>query len=162
GMGPFGLARRLGIDREEAKAFIEGYFRRFPDVKRYQEDTIERVRHDEYVTTLLGRRRYLPEIRSKNYNVRSFAERAAINSPIQGTAADLLKIAMIRVHRRIAEEGLPARMLLTVHDELVFEVERAESDALADLVREEMEGAIDLEVPVVVEIGTGATWFEAK
>ncbi len=162
GMGPFGLARRLGIEQKEAKAFIEGYFQRFPDVKRYQEDTIERVRQDGYVTTLLGRRRYLPEIQSKNYNVRSFAERAAINSPIQGTAADLLKIAMIRVHRRIADEALAARMLLTVHDELVFEVEAGSSDALAELVREEMEGAIELDVPVAVEIGTGSTWYDAK
>ncbi|MBW3661343.1 MAG: DNA polymerase I, partial [Gemmatimonadetes bacterium] len=162
GMGPFGLARRLGIEQSEARAFIDGYFRRFPDVKRYQEDTIERVRQEGYVTTLLGRRRYLPEIHSKNWNVRSFAERAAINSPIQGTAADLLKIAMIRVHRRMAEEALPARMLLTVHDELVFEVEEESTGSLAELVREEMEAAIDLDVPVVVEIGTGTTWYDAK
>ncbi|HYO45573.1 MAG TPA: DNA polymerase I [Gemmatimonadota bacterium] len=162
GMGVFGLARRLGITREEAKAFIEGYFRRFADVKRYQEDVIERVKQDGYVSTLLGRRRYLPEIRSRNFNVRSFAERAAINSPIQGTAADLLKIAMIRVRDRIAREGLPARMLLTVHDELVFEVERSAADALGRAVRAEMEGAIELDVPVEVGVGTGDTWFDAK
>ncbi len=162
GMGAFGLARRLGIPQAEAKAFIEGYFARFPDVKRFQEDTIERVRQDGFVTTMLGRRRYLPEIRSKNWNVRSFAERAAINSPIQGTAADLIKIAMIRIHRRIAAEGLPARMLLTVHDELVFEVEDGSIAAVGDLVREEMEAAIELDVPVVVEVGAGSTWYDAK
>lgn len=162
GMGVFGLARRLGITREEAKAFIDGYFRRFADVKRYQEDVIERVKQDGYVTTLLGRRRYLPEIRSRNFNVRSFAERAAINSPIQGTAADLLKIAMIRVRDRIVREKLPARMLLTVHDELVFEVERSAADQLGRAVRSEMEGAIELDVPVDVGVGTGDTWFDAK
>jgi DNA polymerase-1 len=162
GMGVFGLARRLGISREEAKAFIDGYFARFADVKRYQEDVIERVKQDGYVTTMLGRRRYLPEIRSRNFNVRAFAERAAINSPIQGTAADLLKIAMIRVHDRIAEEKLPARMLLTVHDELVFEVGREAADVLGRAVRAEMEGAIELDVPVEVGVGTGDTWFDAK
>jgi DNA polymerase-1 len=162
GMGVFGLARRLGITREEAKAFIDGYFRRFADVKRYQEDVIERVKQDGYVTTMLGRRRYLPEIRSRNFNVRAFAERAAINSPIQGTAADLLKIAMIRVRDRIAREKLPARMLLTVHDELVFEVERSAAGDLGKAVRAEMEGAIELDVPVEVGVGTGDTWFDAK
>jgi DNA polymerase-1 len=162
GMGVFGLARRLGISREEAKAFIEGYFARFADVKRYQEDVIERVKQDGYVTTMLGRRRYLPEIRSKNFNVRAFAERAAINSPIQGTAADLLKIGMIRVRDRIAKEKLPARMLLTVHDELVFEVERSAAGQLGRAVRAEMEDAIHLDVPVEVGVGTGDTWFEAK
>jgi DNA polymerase-1 len=162
GMGAFGLARRLGIGRDEARAFIEGYFQRFPDVKRYQEDTIARVKDDGYVTTMLGRRRYLPEIRSKNFNVRSFAERAAINSPIQGTAADLLKIAMIRIHRRLTGSKIPARMLLTVHDELVFEVEWTEADRLAAMVKEEMEGAIALDVPVEVGIGTGPTWYDAK
>jgi DNA polymerase-1 len=114
------------------------------------------------VTTLLGRRRYLPEIRSRNFNVRSFAERAAINSPIQGTAADLLKIAMIRVRDRIARDRIPARMLLTVHDELVFEVERSAADELGRAVRAEMEGAIELDVPVEVGVGTGDTWFDAK
>jgi DNA polymerase-1 len=162
GMGAFGLARRLGISREEAKAFIDGYFKRFADVKRFQEDVIERVKQDGYVTTLLGRRRYLPEIRSRNFNVRSFAERAAINSPIQGTAADLLKIAMIRVRDRIARDRIPARMLLTVHDELVFEVERSAADELGRAVRAEMEGAIELDVPVEVGVGTGDTWFDAK
>jgi DNA polymerase-1 len=162
GMGVFGLARRLGITREEAKAFIDGYFARFADVRRYQEDTIEKVKQDGYVTTLLGRRRYLPEIRSRNFNVRSFAERAAINSPIQGTAADLLKIAMIKVRDRIARDALPARMLLTVHDELVFEVERSAADDLGRAVRAEMAGAIELDVPVEVGVGTGDTWYDAK
>jgi DNA polymerase-1 len=162
GMGAFGLARRLGIPRSEAKAFIDGYFARFPDVKVFQGETIARAREQGFVTTLFGRRRYLPEIQSKNFNIRSFAERVAINSPIQGTAADVLKIAMIRIHQRLNREALPARMLLTVHDELVFEVEQNASDALESLVREEMEGAIDLDVPVVVETGAGATWYDAK
>jgi DNA polymerase-1 len=162
GMGPFGLARRLGIPRDEARKFIEGYFERFQGVRRYQEDSIRQVKSLGYVTTLLGRRRYLPEIQSKNFNVRAFAERAAINSPIQGTAADLLKLAMIRIHRRLAEDGVPARLLLTVHDELVFEVEEPAAEELGRLVKAEMEGAIELVVPVVVEIGVGPTWYEAK
>lgn len=162
GMGVFGLASRLGISRDEAKDFIDGYFERFPDVKRFQEETIESARELGYVTTLLGRRRYLPEIQSRNFNTRSFAERAAINSPIQGTAADLIKIAMIRIHDRLTETKLPAHMLLTVHDELVFEVDESATEALAEAVRVEMEGAIDLSVPVVVEIGVGPTWYDAK
>jgi DNA polymerase-1 len=162
GMGAFGLARRLGISREEARHFIEGYFARFPGVRRFQEGAIAQARELGYVTTMLGRRRYLPEIRSKNFNVRAFAERAAINSPIQGTAADLLKIAMIRIHRRLGENGLPARLLLTVHDELVFEVEEGRAEELGKLVRSEMESAIVLDVPVVVDVGVGATWYEAK
>ncbi len=162
GMGPFGLARRLGIPRDEARKFIDGYFERFPGVKRFQEETIAQAREQGYVTTLLGRRRYLPEIHSRNFNIRAFAERAAINSPIQGTAADLLKIAMIRIHARLGESGLPARLLLTVHDELVFEVEEGAAEELGDMVRKEMEGAIALDVPVVVDIGVGPNWFEAK
>ena len=162
GMGAFGLARRLGIPREEAEAFIKGYFERFQAVKRFQEQAVTQAREHGYVTTLLGRRRYLPEIHSKNWNVRSFAERVAINSPIQGTAADLIKVAMIRIHARLAEDGIPARMLLTVHDELVFEVREDAAAELGSLVRREMEGAIELEVPVVVEIGVGKTWYDAK
>lgn len=162
GMGPFGLARRLGIPRDEARRFIDAYFDRFQGVRRYQEGAIRQVKDLGYVTTLLGRRRYLPEIRSKNFNVRAFAERAAINSPIQGTAADLLKLAMIRIHRRLSEDDLPARLLLTVHDELVFEVEERSAEELGRLVKGEMEGAIELDVPVVVDIGVGHTWYEAK
>jgi len=162
GMGAFGLARRLGIPREEARRFIEGYFARFTGVRRFQEEAIQQARDLGYVTTLLGRRRYLPEIRSRNFNVRAFAERVAINSPIQGTAADLLKIAMIRIHQRLRGNGLPARLLLTVHDELVFEVAKEAAAELGDLVRAEMEGAIELDVPVVVGIGVGRTWYEAK
>jgi DNA polymerase-1 len=162
GMGGFGLARRLGIPREEAEAFIKGYFERFQAVKRFQEESVAQARERGYVTTLLGRRRYLPEIHSKNWNVRSFAERVAINSPIQGTAADLIKIAMIRIHARLAGQGIPARMLLTVHDELVFEVREDAAAELGALVRREMEGAIELDVPVEVGIGVGKTWYDAK
>ncbi|MFN2383989.1 MAG: DNA polymerase I, partial [Gemmatimonadota bacterium] len=162
GMGAFGLARRLGIPQADAKAFITGYFDRFAGVKRFQDETIEQARREGFVTTLLGRRRYLPEIASRNFNMRAFAERAAINSPIQGTAADLIKIAMIRIHQRLAGEAFAARMVLTVHDELVFEVPADATEALGAMVRAEMEGAIRLDVPVVVDIGTGRTWFEAK
>ena len=162
GMGAFGLARRLGIPREEAEAFIKGYFERFQAVKRFQEEAVAQAREQGYVTTLLGRRRYLPEIHSRNWNIRSFAERVAINSPIQGTAADLIKVAMIRIHARLAGDGIPARMLLTVHDELVFEVREDAAAELGSLVRREMEGAIELDVPVEVGIGVGKTWYDAK
>jgi DNA polymerase-1 len=162
GMGGFGLARRLGIPREEAEAFIKGYFERFQAVKRFQDEAVAQAREKGFVTTLLGRRRYLPEIHSKNWNIRSFAERVAINSPIQGTAADLIKVAMIRVHARLAGDGIPARMLLTVHDELVFEVREDAVAELGSLVRREMEGAIELDVPVEVGIGVGKTWYDAK
>jgi DNA polymerase-1 len=161
GIGPFGLASRLDIPQGEAKGIIETYFERFPRVKEYIAGTIEAARRDGFVSTLLGRRRYFPDINSRNFPVRSNAERQAINMPIQGTAADMIKIAMIRIQARMDAGKLSSRMLLQVHDELVFEVLKAESAQVAEMVRTEMENALPLSVPVVVDVGTGKNWLEA-
>ncbi|HVR30534.1 MAG TPA: DNA polymerase I [Thermoanaerobaculia bacterium] len=162
GMSPFGLAANLGIDQKDAARFIEAYFERLPRVRAYTEETIERARRDGRVETLYGRARWLPDIGARNWNLRENARRMAINARIQGTAADLLKMAMVRVERRLAREGSPAALLLTVHDELVLE---APADAAAEVgswVKEEMEGVERLAVPLVVEVGWGADWYDAK
>jgi DNA polymerase-1 len=162
GIGPFSLAQRLGITNAEAKEFIDRYFERFPGVRRYLDEQIEIARERGYVETLTGRRRYIPEITSKNFNIRSFGERAATNAPIQGTAADLIKIAMIDIDRELRTTDSGARMLLQVHDELLFETPRGEADATLAMLREKMEGAAELRVPLRVETGTGENWLECK
>jgi len=161
GIGPFGLAARLDISQTEAKEIISTYVARFPKVQQYISDTIAGARRDGYVSTLLGRRRYLPEITSKNFNVRGNAERQAINMPIQGTAADMIKMAMIRIHRRVNAEKLGMKMVLQVHDELVFEIPKTEERKAAALVAEEMRQALPLSVPIEVEVGAGKNWLEA-
>jgi len=160
GQGPVALAAQLGISRTEATEFITSYFERFEGVTHYIEAMKDQARSQGYVETLLGRRRYIPEIRARNPGVRGFGERTATNSPIQGTAADLIKLAMIRLHERLAET--PARMLLQVHDELLFETPADYVEQLRTLVREEMEGAIDLDVPLRVDIGVGESWYLSK
>jgi DNA polymerase-1 len=160
GQGPVALAAQLGISRTEATEFITSYFERFEGVTHYIEAMKDQARSQGYVETLLGRRRYIPEIRARNPGVRGFGERTATNSPIQGTAADLIKLAMIRLHERLAET--PARMLLQVHDELLFETPADDVEQLRTLVREEMEGAIDLDVPLRVDIGVGESWYLSK
>jgi DNA polymerase-1 len=162
GIGAFSLAGKLGMPVAEGKEFIEAYFERFPGVRRYLDEQIEKARATGYVETLTGRRRYIPEIVSRNFNVRSFGERAATNAPIQGSSADLIKIAMINIHRRLHEEGAGAKMLVQVHDELLFEAPIGEEDATLALVRTEMEGAATLTVPLTVETGTGDNWLECK
>lgn len=161
GQGEGSLSKQLGISREEAGAFIAGYFETFATLKRYMESEVEKARAGEGVRTLLGRRRFLPDLGSSNRALRLAAERMATNTPIQGTSADIIKLAMIAVDRRLRETGSRARMLLTVHDELVFEVPTEERDALAALVRETMEGVMKLDVPLVVECGWGADWGAA-
>lgn len=160
GQGPVALATQLGISRREAEAFIREYFERFSGVAAYLERMKEEARENGYVRTLSGRRRYIPEIRSRNPGIRGFGERTATNSPIQGSAADLIKIAMIRLHPRLKE--LPARMILQVHDELLFEVKEEEVESIRELVRGEMEGAMELAVPLRVEIGVGESWYACK
>jgi DNA polymerase I len=162
GIGPFSLAQQLGISNAEAKEFIDRYFERFPRVRQYLDSQVELARERGYVETLTGRRRYIPEIRSKNFNIRAFGERAATNAPIQGTAADLIKIAMLEIHRAIAVSGSGARMLLQVHDELLFESPRDEVDATRSMIAERMESAVSLRVPLVVESGVGENWLECK
>jgi DNA polymerase I len=162
GQGAFGLAQRLGIPRSEGQAIIDNYFEKYPGIKTYMDRTIAETRDRGYSTTLLGRRRYFPQITANNRQLQAAAERACINTPIQGTAADMMKLAMINVHKRMRQEGLRSLMMLQVHDELLFEVVDEERDVLRDLVIEEMVGALALEgVPIVVDTGFGASWYEA-
>ena len=161
GISPFGLAQRIGISRTEAKEIIDTYFETYPHVKAYMDQSIELAKEQGYVETLFGRRRYLPEINSKNATVRGFAERNAINSPIQGTAADIIKLAMISLFDSMREKDFQSRMILQVHDELVFDVHKSELDELKPLVRKHMMEAAQLKVPLEVEIGVGENWLEA-
>ncbi|AMW03672.1 DNA polymerase I [Gemmatimonas phototrophica] len=162
GQGAHALSRQLRISHAEAKAFIDTYFERFAGVKGFLDDCVTVAKQKGYVETLFKRRRYIPELKERNFNIRAFGERVAANAPIQGSAADLIKIAMIRVHEALASEGLAARMLLQVHDELVFELPPEEEGALAALVKREMEGAATLNVPLLVEMGIGTDWVSAK
>ena len=162
GMSDFGLAQRLEIGRAEAKEMTAAYFARFPSVRAYIDSVIARGRDDGYVTTLLGRRRYMPALRSSNYMLRSAAEREATNAPLQGSAADLMKLAMVRIEGALARENLRARMLLQIHDELIFEVPRKELHATASLVRDEMERAVELTVPLAVTVKTGENWYDVE
>jgi DNA polymerase-1 len=162
GQGAFALSRQLGIAQDEAKQFIARYFERFAGVRAFLDRQIQLAREQGYVETLFKRRRYIPEIRDKNFNMRAYGERNAQNSPLQGSAADLIKLAMIRIHRALREGGLASRMLLQVHDELVFEVPHGEVEAMRGLVRREMENVVELEVPLVVDVGVGPNWLEAK
>ncbi len=162
GQTAFGLAQQLGIERKEADVYIKRYFERYSGVRAFIDRTIGEVRKTGFATTLFGRRRPIPDMNSRNPSARGFAERTAVNTPLQGTAADLIKIAMIRIAGRLAEEKLESRMLLQVHDELVFETPPAETDALRKLVKAEMEGVYELGVPMVVECGVGPNWRDAK
>ncbi|MCH7530177.1 MAG: DNA polymerase I [Gemmatimonadetes bacterium] len=162
GQGPFSLARQLGITREEAKEFIATYFERFSGVRDFLDAQVEMAREQGYVETLMGRRRYVPELRAENWNVRQFGERVAQNTPIQGTAADLMKKAMIDVQAALDGADTGAEMLLQVHDELLFEVPEVEVDAVRDLVIARMEDAVELNVPLVTDWGIGANWYECK
>lgn len=162
GQGPFALSRQLGITQQEAKDFIRLYFERFAGVRRFLDASVERARREGFVETLFGRRRFIPELRDKSFNIRAFGERVAMNSPLQGSAADLIKIAMIRLDAALRAAGLETAMLLQVHDELVLEAPAVEVDRAREIVRREMEGVASLRVPLVVEIGVGANWLEAK
>ncbi len=162
GISEFSLAEDIGVTRAEAKRYIEAYLSHYSGVREYMKNIVEEARRDGYVTTMFGRRRYIPEITSKNFNLRSFGERVALNAPIQGTAADIIKIAMLRTHRRLSESGLSAKLLLQVHDELIVEAAREDAAAAAAILTEEMEGACALSVPLVAEAGVGDTWYDAK
>jgi DNA polymerase-1 len=161
GITPFGLSERLSISRTEAKQLIDEYFETFPDVKRYMDKSIATARTKGYVETIFGRKRYLPDINSQNANVRGFAERNAINAPIQGSAADIIKVAMIKIHDRFAKEKLKSKMILQVHDELDFNVVEEELDVVRKIVVEEMEHACKLIVPLKTDFGYGKNWLEA-
>ncbi|MDI3481855.1 MAG: polymerase [Tepidanaerobacteraceae bacterium] len=160
GISDFGLAQSLGISNEEARDYIEAYFQRYPGVRDYVRETIRKARLTGYVTTIMNRRRYVPDINSKNYNLRSFAERVAMNTPIQGSAADIIKTAMVKVYKDLKKVGLKSKMLLQVHDELILDVPQHELSDVLELVRRDMENAVPLKVPLVVDFKTGYTWEE--
>ncbi|MDO4921711.1 MAG: DNA polymerase I [Phascolarctobacterium sp.] len=162
GISDFGLANQLQVSRKEAAGYIENYFARYTGVKQYMESIVAKAKEQGYVSTLMGRRRYLPDINHSNFNLRSFAERTAINTPIQGTAADIMKRAMIAVAQALAQAGCRSRILLQVHDELVLEVVNDEKEQVAELVRTAMEGAASLEIPLLAEVNFGVNWAETK
>jgi DNA polymerase-1 len=162
GISDFGLSRDLNVTRKEAKQYIDSYFAKCVGVKTFIDDIVQEAREKGYVTTLFGRRRELPEINSKNFMRRGFAERTAMNTPIQGSAADIIKKAMIEVDRALREGGFKSRMLLQVHDELVIEVVKEELDEVTALVKNLMERAVQLSVPLTVDVNYGANWMDAK
>ena len=162
GISDFGLSNNLGISRKKAKEYIDTYFERYPGIKAYMDNVVREAKDKGYVETLFHRRRELPDINSRNFNVRNFAERTAINSPIQGSAADILKIAMINLDKALVEGGYKTKMLLQVHDEIVLEVPNDELVAMKALVKETMEAAVELAVPLIADENDGRTWYEAK
>ncbi len=161
GVSAYGLASRLGISNNEGKEMIEQYFERFPGIQNYIDDTVKQAKEDGFVTTLMGRRRYIPDINSRNWNVRGFAERTAINMPIQGTAADIIKLAMIQIQDYLQRNDFTSRMLLQVHDELIFEIAEDEKEELPGTIKEMMQNAYKLDVPLEVEMGLADNWLEA-
>ena len=160
GMSAFGLSKELAISQGEAKNFIEKFFKTFPDVKEYQENTIEFARKNGFVQTLFGRKRFLPDILSKNKTIRELAERAAINAPIQGTAADIIKKAMIDIYNQFKEQNLGTKIILQIHDELILSVPEKEKEVALKIVKDKMENAVKLKVPVTVNTGFGKNWYE--
>jgi DNA polymerase-1 len=162
GLSPFGLSQQLGIEQREAKKFIDAYFEKYSGVRRFIERIWEETRRDQSVKTLFGRTRPIPDINSKNANMRGFAERTAVNTPLQGTAADLIKLAMIQIDAELRERKLKSRMLLQVHDELLFEVPENEIDLMRAFVREKMENVHTLSVPLLVELGVGLNWRDVE
>jgi DNA polymerase-1 len=161
GISPFGLSKQLGIAPEEAKEYIETYFATHLKVKDYMDLLVRQAAETGFVVTLCNRKRAIPELKSANRNIRQLGERLAVNTPVQGSAADIIKVAMIHIHKRLGKEGLSSRMLLQVHDELLIEVPEKEKDMVVKMVKEEMENAFRLSVPLTVDIGTGKNWAEA-
>ena len=162
GISSFGLSEDLSIGRKEAAKYIEDYFKTYPGIKTFLDDTVAHAKEMGYVVTLFGRRRPVPELSSSNFMQRSFGERVAMNAPIQGTAADIMKIAMIGVNRRLKEQNLKSRLVLQVHDELLIEAYRPELPEVEKILREEMEQAASLDVPLEIDMHTGENWYEAK
>ena len=161
-MSAFGLSKDLNCSTTEAQILIDSYFKHYSDVKEYMNDNVKKAKEEGYVTTILGRKRYIPELRSSNFNLRAFGERAAMNMPLQGSSADIIKIAMLRVAERLKREGLRSKMVLQVHDELVLDAPLDEKEAAASVLKEEMEGAISLKVPLIADVSEGKSWYDAK
>ncbi|MDE6937453.1 MAG: DNA polymerase I, partial [Lachnospiraceae bacterium] len=162
GISSFGLSQDLSITKKEAAQYIEDYFRTYPGIKSFLDDTVKHAKEMGYVVTLFNRRRPVPELSSGNFMQRSFGERVAMNAPIQGTAADIIKIAMTGVNRRLKEKQMKSRLVLQVHDELLIEAHRSELDEVKTILKEEMENAASLDVPLEVDMHTGDNWYEAK
>jgi len=162
GISAFGLSEDLGIPVKEAERYINGYFEKYPKVKTYLDETIQSAKENGYVSTLFNRRRAMPELKSPNFNQRSFGARVAMNMPIQGTAADIIKIAMINVTNRLTNEGLAAKLILQVHDELLLEVPDDEIAKVKIILKEEMENAAHLKLPLVADVNEGDSWYETK
>lgn len=162
GISSFGLSQDLSITRKEAAQYIENYFETYPGIKRFLDDQVAHAKEKGYVVTLFGRRRPVPELKSGNFNQRSFGERVAMNAPIQGTAADVIKIAMIGVSRELKRQGLKSKLILQVHDELLIEAYEEETEAVKEILKTQMEQAADLRVPLIVDMHTGKNWYEAK
>ena len=162
GISAFGLSQDLNITRQEANDYIERYFKTYPGIKKYLDGNVAFAKENGYVKTLYGRIRPIPELSSSNFMQRSFGERAAMNSSIQGTAADIIKIAMIRVSRRLREEKLASRLILQIHDELLIETKEAEKERVKEILAEEMTGAADLRVPLLIDMEEGQNWYDAK
>jgi DNA polymerase I len=162
GLSAYGMADRLGIGQEEAQEFIDRYLERFPAVAQFRRDAVEQAQEHGYVSTLFGRRRQIPELRARNWQMRSQGERFAISTIVQGTAADIIKIAMVRCHDALERAGLTTRLILQIHDELLFEGPQAEMDAAREIVCREMVAAADLDPPLAVDAGVGPNWLEAK
>ena len=161
GISAFSLSQDIGVSVAEAKTYMEAYFATFPGVRKYMDSVVETAKETGYVETILHRRRDLPELKSSNFNLRSFGERVALNMPVQGTAADVMKLAMVAVHKRLKAENLQARLVLQVHDELIVECPEEEAETVAKLLEEEMEGAVSLSVPLIAEAKSGKSWAEA-
>ena len=162
GISSYGLSEDIGVSRKEAEEYIKSYFETFPGIKKYLDNSVAKAKEDGYVTTLYGRKRPIPELKSSNFMQRQFGERVAMNSPIQGTAADIMKIAMIRVYRRLSEEGLKSKIVLQVHDELIIDTFESEKEAVCSILKDEMEKAADLSVDIIADLHTGNDWYEAK
>jgi DNA polymerase-1 len=162
GISDFGLSRNLKISREEAKHYIDSYLDRYPKIKEYMEQIVEFGKTNGYVKTLYNRRRNLPELMSRNYNTRSFGERIALNMPIQGTAADIIKLSMISVYNELKSKGLQSKLILQVHDELIIDAYKPELDIVIELLKNKMENVVDLSVPLIVEIATADNWYDTK
>ena len=162
GISSFGLSQDLSITRKEAAQYIERYFETYPGIKTFLDEQVEHAKENGYVVTLYGRRRPVPELKSSNFMQRNFGERVAMNAPIQGTAADVIKIAMIGVNRELKKRGLRSRLILQVHDELLIETAREELEEVKEILKEQMEHAAQLRVPLIVDMHTGNSWYEAK
>jgi DNA polymerase-1 len=162
GISDFALAKNIGVTRAEAREFMNRYFERYPGVKAYMESSVQEGKERGYALTLMGRRRYLPELMSSNFNVRSFGERAAMNMPLQGSSADIIKLAMIGVAKKLQDGGYKARLVLQVHDELLIDCPHSEQEEVSKILKTEMENAVSLAVPLTVDVGIGTSWYDAK